>query len=245
MHTLIYIIIATLLNGLLGLAGAITLLITKKQLKNINVLLVGFAAGALIGGALFHFIPESIEEIKLLGTLGLILFGICFFYVLEKVLHWHHCHDGECDVHPFTYLTLYGDSIHNFIDGLIIAGAFIINIPFGFLTTFLIILHELPQEIADFGLLVHGGFTRKKALIYNFLAQLTAVIGGILGYLFIGLAEKAIFLLPFAAGGFLYIAIGDLIPELFKEKDTKKITMNLIAIALGIIILVLAKIFVG
>ena len=167
------------------------------------------------------------------------------FFLIERVLHWHHCHEGECDVHTLSYMNIIGDSIHNFIDGLIIAGAFIINIPLGITTTILIILHELPQEVADIGLLVHGGFTRKKALIYNSLAQLTAILGGILGYFFIGLEEKAVYLLPFAAGGFLYIAIGDLIPELFKEKDKKKIAMNMIAIAIGIIVLVLAKVLVG
>ena len=233
----------TFINGLIALVGAFTLILSKKTLNKITLLLVAFATGSLLGGAIFHFIPEAIEELSLQLTGLLILSGIILFYFLEKILHWHHCHKtGVCERHPYTDLILYGDSIHNFIDGLIIAASFLISIPFGIITSILIMLHEFPQEIGDFAVLIHGGFTNSKALLYNFLSQLTAVLGGILGYYYLSLRDYSIYLLPFAAGGFLYIAIGDLIPEILKEKDLKKRLINLLALIIGFLILVSAKI---
>ena len=242
--TLTWIILVTLINGFLAFAGALFLFLSKKNLNKILIYLVAFTTGSLLGGAFFHFIPESLEKLSLFTTIIITIFGFILFLLLEKFLHWHHCHDGKCDKHPYTYLLLYGDGIHNFIDGLIIAGSFIISIPFGIVTSFLIIAHELPQEISDFGVLVYGGFTKGKALLYNFISQLTAVLGGILGYLFLPL-DKAIFLLPLAAGGFLYIAISDLIPEIFKEKDPKKIMINLLFIIAGLSVLISAKWLAG
>jgi len=232
----------TTLNGLVALAGILSFIISKKNLEKILLVLVSLSVGALLGGALFHFIPEAIEEIPLL-TLPLIVTGILVFFLMETLLHWHHCHDGHCE-HAFTYLILYGDALHNFIDGLIIAGSFLVSVPFGILTSILIISHELPQEIGDFGVLVYGGFTKSKALFYNFLAQLTAILGGILGFYFLSARSSAIYLLPFAAGGFLYIAIKDLIPEVFKEKG-KKLLINIIAIIIGLLILMSVKFFGG
>jgi len=243
--TLTWIIIVTLINGLLAFVGAIFLLISKKKLDKILIFLVSFTTGTLLGGAFFHFIPESIEVLSITTTISITALGFILFLLLEKFLHWHHCHNGKCDKHPYTYLLLYGDGIHNFIDGLIIASSFIISIPFGIVTSFLVLAHELPQEISDFGVLVYGGFTKGKALFYNFLSQLTAVLGGILGYFFLPLKEQAIFLLPIAAGGFLYIAISDLIPEIFKEKDLKKIIINLMFIIAGLAVLISAKLLAG
>jgi len=235
----------TAINGLVALVGAFSLLISSKSLNKILLFLVSISVGALIGGALFHLIPEAIEELSLIKTFLIGFLGILVFYSVESYLHWHHCHkQGHCDEHPYTHLILYGDAVHNFIDGLIIASSFIISLPLGFLTSFLIIAHELPQEIGDFGVLIYGGFTKRKALFYNFLSQLTSVLGGILGYYFLGLHNYAIYLLPFAAGGFLYIAVGDLIPEVFKEKNWKKIIINLLGIILGLAVLISAKIFV-
>ena len=242
---LTWIILVTVINGLLAFVGALFLFISKKSLDKVLILLVSFTTGTLIGGALIHFIPEAIEEISLRTTVWITIAGFIIFFLLEKFLHWHHCHNGKCDKHPYTYLLLYGDGIHNFIDGLIIASSFIISIPFGIVTSLLILVHELPQEISDFGVLVYGGFTKGKALFYNFLSQLTAVLGGILGYLFFPLREQAVFLLPIAAGGFLYIAISDLIPEIFKEKNPTKIIINLIFIIAGFAVLYSAKLLVG
>lgn len=236
----------TSINGLLALSGAFSFLISKKFLNKITIFLVSFSIGALLGGALFHFIPESLETLKSTKTILIIILGIISFYLLEKLLHWHHCHgkQGECK-HVFTYLILYGDAIHNFIDGLIIASSFIISIPFGVLASLLIMAHEFPQEISDFGVLIHGGFSRKKALFYNFLVQLTAILGGILGFYFLNAKQYAIYLLPFAAGGFIYIALMDLVPEVFKEKHLTKTIGKLLLIILGLLILISAKLLVG
>ncbi len=246
MQTLTWILLMTFINGLLALTGVFTFLISKKSLNKILLFLVSFATGALLGGAFFHLIPEALEGLSLLKTFLLISSGFLLFFLIEKFLHWHHCHKtGKCEKHPFTYLILFGDGIHNFIDGLIIASSFLISIQFGIMTSLIIMTHELPQEIGDFGVLIYGGLTKTKALIYNFLSQLTSVLGGILGFYFLQINNYSIFLLPFAAGGFIYIAIMDLIPELFKEKNPIKITINLIAIVIGLLILISGKLLVG
>jgi len=236
----------TFINGLIALAGAISFLISKKDLKKILLFLVAFSVGSLLGGALFHFIPESLSQLSFIKTLLLTISGFLLFLLIEKLVHWHHCSKEHPQEHKtFTSMILFGDGIHNFIDGLIIASSFIISIPFGIITSLLIMAHELPQEISDFGVLVYGGLEKKKALTYNFLAQLTAVLGGIIGYFFLGVNEYSIFLLPIAAGGFIYIAVNDLIPEVFKEKNTRILISNLIAIILGLLVLISVKLLVG
>ena len=232
------------INGLLAFAGVLSFLISKKNLHKILLFLVAFSVGALLGGAFFHLIPEAVEGLGLLRAILLILVGFVVFFFIEKFLHWHHCHEDSCE-HTFTYMILIGDGIHNFIDGLIIASSFIISIPFGILTSILIMLHEFPQEIGDFGVLVHGGFSRGKALFYNFLSQLTAVLGGILGFFFLGLHEQAVFLLPIAAGGFIYIAFMDLFPELWKGHEGGKRLRHMIFVILGMLILLSAKLLAG
>jgi len=244
MEILTWIILMTFINGLIAFSGAFSLFLSDKNLKKIMIFFVSFSIGALLGGAFFHFIPEALEKLSIIKTILLILLGILIFLIAEKILHWHHCHNGKCE-HTYTYLMLYGDAIHNFLDGLIIAGSFFISISFGIITSLLIMSHEFPQEIADFGVLIHGGMKKSKALLYNFLAQLTAVLGGIIGFFFLGLKEQAVYIMPIAAGGFLYIAIGDLIPEVFKEKNIIKVVLHLLAIVLGLLILLSTKWFVG
>ncbi len=245
MDILYWILLMTFLNGTLGLAGAFSFLISKKVLNKILIFLVSFSIGALLGGAIFHLLPESTEQLGI-GLTGLLtITGFILFLLIETVLHWHHCHDGECKVHPFSQLILFGDGIHNFIDGIIIASSFLVSVPFGIITSILIMSHELPQEIGDFAVLVFGGLKRKKALVYNFLAQLTAVFGGIFGYLFLNATEYSSFLLPIAAGGFLYISITDLVPEVFKENNMKKKAAHVILIILGLLVLISGKILAG
>ena len=234
----------TFINGLIAFSGAFSLFLSNKDLKKITIFFVSFSIGTLMGGAFFHFIPEALETLSIIKTTILILIGILIFFITEKLLHWHHCHEGKCE-HPYTYLMLYGDAIHNFLDGLIIASSFFISISFGIITSILIMSHELPQEIADFGVLIHGGMEKSKTLIYNFLAQLTAVLGGILGFFFLSLNDYSVYLLPIAAGGFLYIAIKDLFPEVFKEKNKTKQIINILSLILGLIIMFLAKSLVG
>jgi len=235
----------TIINGLLAFIGALFYFIFRKNLNKILIFLVAFTTGALLGGAFFHFIPEALEKISILKTTLMIILGFVIFLLIERVLHWHHCHDGVCKKHPFSYLILYGDGIHNFIDGVIIASSFIISIPFGIVTSILIMAHEIPQEIGDFGVLLYGGLTKGKALFYNFLSQLTAVIGGLLGFYFLQAGVIAIYLLPLAAGGFIYIAVADLIPEVFKEKRFLFVIINLMAIIAGLLILISAKLLAG
>ncbi|MFH1101463.1 MAG: ZIP family metal transporter, partial [Methanobacteriota archaeon] len=168
------------------------------------------------------------------------------FFLIEKVLHWRHCHKGECDVHTFHYMNLVGDSIHNFIDGLIMAASFVVSIPLGITTTIAIATHEIPQEIGDFGVLLYGGFSKKRAIILNFVIALTAVLGGIVGYFVSNLIENIVlFILPFAAGGFIYIAATDLVPEIRKELDMKKYMATLFVFICGILIMWVTKVIFG
>jgi len=223
MNSLIWIMISTFIISLISFIGIFTLALKDKLLDKIVLLLVSLSAGALMGGAFLHLLPESVELSEGLDVFLFVLVGFALFFLIEKVLHWRHCHKGECKVHTFTYMNLIGDSIHNFIDGLIMATSFVISIPLGMTTTMAIALHEIPQEIGDFGVLIYGGFTKKKALVLNFLTALTAVLGGLIGFFISNMVENVkLIILPFAAGGFLYIAASDLIPEIRKETSLKK-----------------------
>jgi zinc and cadmium transporter len=238
METLIWIILATLIVSVISLIGIFTLSLKDKYLQKILLLLVSLSAGALMGGAFFHLIPEALEKSPATTVLGSVLAGFVLFLIIEKVLHWRHCHKDHCPIHTFAYMNLFGDAVHNFIDGLIIAASFLIDIKLGITTTFAVALHEIPQEIGDFGVLRHAGFSKLKALAYNLLTALTAVLGGILGYFLQSSTELVtLFLLPFAAGGFLYISASDLIPEIRKELNAKKSLLNLVVFLVGILIM--------
>lgn len=241
-----WIILATFINGLIALVGIFSFWINEKLLHKITFYLVAFSAGALLSGGLVHLYAESIEEIDInLATIILII-GFVVFYIAEKFLHWHHCHEEEEDcIHPVSYLILFGDGIHNFIDGLTIAASFFVDVRFGVITTVLIISHELPQEIGDFAILLHGGMNKAKALVYNFIAQLAAVLGGVVGFLVISVFDFRTLMLPFAAGGFLYIAASDLIPELKKESSKKKSIIIFFLFLAGIAFSILTKYFLG
>ncbi|MAG22032.1 MAG: ZIP family metal transporter [Candidatus Diapherotrites archaeon] len=245
MSVLVWILAATIVNSLAALAGVVTLFCSKKTLNKVLFALVGFSAGALLAGAFFHLLAESLETLTPEAAFAYLFFGFIFFFLIERVLHWRHCHEGNCDVHPVSQLILLGDGIHNFIDGLIIAASFLVNISFGIVTTLLILGHELPQELGDFGVLVYSGYDRKKALAYNFLVQLSSIAGGILGF-FLGTSSGLMpILLPFAAGGFIYISASDLIPEFHKEMDLKKTILAFIFFMLGIAFMVGTKTWLG
>ena len=226
----------TSIVGFISLIGIFSLWMKDRLLKKILIILVAFSAGALLSGSLFHLLTESLEELSTTKAFGYLLVGFIVFFLIERFLHWHHCHTGRCDEHPFTYLILFGDSIHNLIDGLIIAASFFVSIPFGIVTSLIIIGHEIPQELGDFGALVYGGFSKVKALTYNFVSQIICVAGGVIGYFLSGSVEGIIpFILPFAAGGFIYISASDLIPELHKEPDLKKSLSSFIFFVIGIL----------
>lgn len=246
METIYWILAATIADGLFAFAGVFTLIMKKALFRKVMLALVAFSAGALLGGAFFHLMPEALE-----GASGglypfiLLLAGFVVFFLLEKFLYWHHCHnyEGKCPVHPVSYLILIGDGLHNMIDGLVIAASFFTGVHFGIITTLMIIAHEVPQELGDFAVLVHGGFSRLKALMFNFISQLTAVIGGIIGYFAAASAEHfSAYLLPVAAGGFLYISASDLIPELHKEKDARKSVTSFVFFLCGIALMLAMKV---
>jgi len=236
----IQILIATFLVSLISLLGVITLSLKEKILNKITFLLVALSAGALLGGAFIHLIPESIEIISAESTFLITMGGFALFFFIENILQWRHCHKGKCDIHSFAYMNLFGESIHNFLDGLIIAASFIINIPLGISTTIAVGLHEIPQELGDFGVLIQGGFKKSKAILLNFLTALFAILGGVIGYFLSTLGEiSTTFLIPIAAGGFLYIAASDLIPEIRKESNVKKNMISFMVFIFGILIMYL------
>jgi zinc and cadmium transporter len=246
MIQLMYIILITFSIALIAFIGVFALALNDHLLNKILLILVSFSAGALMGGAFLHLLPESIEKSEGTDIFLFVLVGFILFFIIEKVLHWRHCHKGKCDVHTFHYMNLIGDSVHNFIDGLIIAASFIVSTALGFTTTIAIAAHEIPQEIGDFGVLIYGGFKKKKAIILNFIVALTVVAGGIVGYLISKTAEDvAVYLLPFAAGGFIYIAATDLIPEIKKELNIKKSMATIFVFLCGILIMWLIKFIFG
>jgi zinc and cadmium transporter len=245
MIQLAYIIVTTFAIALIAFIGIFTLSLKDKVLNKILLFLVSLSAGALMGGALLHLLPEAIEKTETVefDVFLVVLIGFVLFFLIEKVLHWRHCHKGKCDVHTFHYMNLIGDSVHNFIDGLIMAASFSISTTLGFTTAIAIAAHEIPQEIGDFGVLVFGGFEKKKAIILNFCVSLAIVFGGIVGYFISRNVEQAtIFLLPFAAGGFLYIAATDLVPEIRKEENIKKSMATIVVFICGILIMWLIKV---
>jgi zinc and cadmium transporter len=227
----------------LSLIGIITLAIKDKLLHKVLFCLIGFSAGSLIGGAFLHILPEAVESCPGNAVFYYFILGLILFFMMEHYFYWRHCHDGPCEIHAFTYLNLIGDSFHNFIDGMVIAASYVVSFQLGVVTTVAVILHEIPQEIGDFGVLIYGGFTKKKALIYNYISALTAVVGALVGYALAGVIPYiSNFILPLTAGGFTYIAMSDLIPEIHKEKDKKRSLAAFIAFLAGIGFMALFKI---
>jgi len=237
-----YSLISVLIVSLLSLIGVIALSIKKDRLKKILIYTISFSAGALFGDAFIHLIPEAVEETGFsLKTALYILSGIVFSFITEKFIHWRHCHlpHSKEHIHPFAIMNLLGDSVHNFIDGLIIGASYLVNIPTGIATTIAVILHEIPQEIGDFGVLLQGGFSKAKALAFNFLTAATAILGAIISLMLSSYIKGlTTFLIPFAAGTFIYIAGTDLIPELHKEVKFQRSLIQLVTFLIGIGIMV-------
>jgi zinc and cadmium transporter len=237
----LYALASVILVSLMSFVGILALSVKMEQLKKVLLWLVSFAAGGLLGGAFIHILPETVAEFGFgIETSLYVLGGIVLFFMIEKFIFWRHCHHPTTKEHPhtFAYMNLVGDGVHNFIDGLIIAASYMISIPVGVATTLAVILHEIPQEIGDFGVLVHGGFSRRKALLMNFLTALTAVVGAVVALLLVGVMENiGALLLPLAAGGFIYIAGSDLIPELNKRVCGERAMPQLVFLVLGIAVM--------
>jgi len=238
----LYSLVSVVIVSLISLIGVLTFSLKEENLKKMLLYLVSFSAGGLFGDAFIHLIPEAAGE----NVFGLqaslyILIGIIASFIVEKFLQWRHCHIPTSEEHPhtFAYMNLFGDAVHNFIDGLIIGGSYFVGLPLGLATTLAVVFHEIPQEIGDFGVLIYGGFNKSKALFFNFSTAITAIFGAIvavsLGFL---IQDFILFLIPFAAGNFIYIAGSDLIPELRKEEPgLLKSTFQLTAFVLGVLVL--------
>jgi len=232
-------ITSVIIVSLISFVGLLSLFFRKSNLQKTILILVAFSTGALIGDATIHLLPESVEVFS--GFTPLLsmsfLFGIMFFFSLEKFLRWRHCHDINCQNHPshLGTMNLVGDGVHNFIDGLIIGSSFLVSIPLGITTTLAVILHEIPQELGDFGILVHSGFKKFQAILYNFFSGIFALVGTLLA-LFLGsrIEQFSNILIPITAGGFIYIALSGLVPELHKENETKVSIIQFAFILLGI-----------
>jgi len=241
--TVYYSLISVLAVSLISFAGVFTLGIKVEKLRKFLIYIISFSAGALFGDAFIHLLPEVVEKNGFgLNISFYFLGGIVLFFILEKVIHWQHCHGEVLEkshVHPFAYMNLVGDGLHNFLDGVIIGVSYIVSFPAGLATTIAVVLHEIPQEIGDFAILIHGGFSKGKALLLNFASALFAVFGVVLVFLLGKSVENlAVYLVPVAAGGFVYIAGSDLIPELNKHSDRiSKSLMQLIAFILGILVM--------
>ncbi len=221
----------------LSLIGGLTLVVAPKTLKRGLIVLVAFAAGALLGDAFIHIIPEVAESpagFDLKASL-MIITGVLTFFVLEKTLHWHHSHMPTEEVmHPVATMNLVGDGLHNFIDGAIVAAAFAVAPEVGVATAIAVGLHEIPQELGDFGILVHAGVTPRRALLLNLATGLASLLGGVLTLLLASVASIGETLLPFTAGAFVYIASTDLIPELHKEPEPGKSLIQAVSLIVGV-----------
>jgi len=243
MNNLIAILASVTAVSLIAFIGVIFIGLKEDKLKRLTTILVGFASGTLLGGAFLHLLPESLTpENDQMTVLWYVIIGIVSFFALEKFLYWRHCHEKECPTHTFVYLNLVGDGIHNFIDGMVIAATFMIGFELGLATTLAVIFHEVPQEIGDFGVLVYGGLNKKKALIYNFISAVTAILGALATYFLAYLRSIEALLVPFAAGGFIYIAATDLMPELHKKSHAGESIAQLFVILLGIGLMAFLKI---
>jgi zinc and cadmium transporter len=241
--TLIQILAATFAISLIAFVGIFTFLLREELLNRALLILVALSAGALLGGAFLHLIPETIEQVG--GGLDIFLYlllGFCLFFVLEQFLQWRHQHTTSRAVKPFSYLILVSDGVHNFIDGLVIAASFISSYPLGIATTLAVALHEIPQELGDFGVLVYGGFGKGRALTFNFISAIAAILGGVVGYFAYSILEASIvYLLPFAAGNFIYIAAADLIPEIKHRVSLGRSITHFCVFLAGIGIMLVAK----
>lgn len=237
--TYLYAFGSVIVVSVVSLIGVFSLSLKEDSVKKYIGFFISLAVGALLGDAFIHLIPEAFENSSNSTVVSiLIISGILIFFVIEKFLHWHH-HGEDKDaehVHPVGKLLLFTDGFHNFIDGIIIGASFLVSIPIGIATTVAVVLHEIPQEIGDFAVLIHSGYDKKKALWLNFFSALTSILGVAIALVFGGIAETfALWVLPIATGGFIYIAVADLIPELQKTKRLKYSALQIFIVLVGIL----------
>ncbi len=245
MNTLSWIIVATLAGGILSAvtAGLFALKATPAQVP----MLVSYAVGALLGAAFIEVLPHAFYQSESIeATAATVLFGILGFFILEKLVLWRHCHVEECEVHdPHVQpqhdhgrsglMILVGDTFHNFVDGVLIAAAFMADTQLGIVTAIAIIAHEVPQEVGDFLILLHSGYSKRSAMLLNMLASTAMVVGGVLAYFTLQMAEALVTpLLALAAASMLYVAVADLIPGLHRRPELAATAQQVLLIGLGI-----------
>ncbi|NOQ16309.1 MAG: ZIP family metal transporter [Methyloprofundus sp.] len=261
MNLLFLIIIFTALGGVLSvLAASLFLLLSEKNQSKILPHGVSFATGALLAVAFWGLIPHAFEEVgseQIQNLSGTIMLGLLLFFILEKLLIWRHCHSDHCEVHSDIEehghnhghshggqssagaMIIIGDGIHNFVDGILIGAAFLTDVQLGIVTSLAVAAHEIPQEVGDFAILLHSGYSKKKALFYNVLASLTTVVGGVLAYYSLGdLHDSLPYFLAMASSSFIYIAVADLIPTLHKKTDIKTSLQQIALILAGVVLIV-------
>jgi zinc and cadmium transporter len=245
---LAYALISVVLVSLASVVAALPLILKKKASQQLLLGLLGVSVGTLLGGVFIHFLPESIAEGYTLGLAINILLGFLAFFIIEKIIHYRHKHGlghGHSHAYHLAPVNLIGDAFHNLIDGLVIGGAYLINTGLGIAATISVIFHELPQEVADFGILLYSGYSKKKAVLFNLLSAATAIVGALLAYWLASfISGFNTFILPFAAGAFLYIAASNLIPELNRSDKISDMIIQTITILLGVGIMVLIFFFV-
>ena len=237
MATLWWAVAAGVAMTALAMSGSVTLVLPERVFARVVLPLVALAAGCMLGGALFHLLPESVHQRGNSLTVHVWLAaGVLAFLMLEQYLHWHHCH-RPVDAHrPKGYLILVADGLHNLIDGLAIGSAFVADTRLGIVTWLVLAAHEIPQELGDFGILVHSGWSRSRALLINLVSGSTVLVGTLVAY---GLSERidVSVLLPFAAGSFIYIALADLVPELTTVPAAHDKAIHTIGFATGLALL--------
>jgi zinc and cadmium transporter len=238
LDTFWWIFAGGVLMSAISLIGSATLLLPEATLNRIIMPLVAFAAGSLLGGAFFHMLPAAMEGTG--GDPGVFLWtlvGFALFFALEQFLHWHHCHRASADCKkPLTYLILLGDGLHNFLGGLGVAGVFLIDVRLGIAAWLAAAAHEVPQELGDFGVLIHGGWRKATALVLNLFSGLTFLLGSLVAYAASARIEVE-FLVPFAAGNFIYIGASDLVPEVNKHRDIRTNVLHFGSFVAGIALL--------
>jgi zinc and cadmium transporter len=220
-----------------AIAGAaLLLLFPEGTRRTLLPCLLSYATGTLLGAAFLGMIPHALQQATPIAISATVLVGIVLFFVLEKIVIWRHCHDTECEVHSSAGpLILIGDAFHNFVDGFVIAAAFLTSIPLGIAASLAVIAHEIPQEVGDFAILLENGYSRMRALILNSLSSLAILPGAVIAYFFLGAVQEAVpLILALSAASFIYIAVADLVPSLHRQIGLKAALIQFVLILVGI-----------